>query len=67
MITSAKWMLRAAGVSADGPIGFVRSKAVLAVYAVTVRAFMDDESEDLSSTMATLDKALKRAGRVLGS
>ena len=67
MIKSAKWMLRAAGVSADGPIGFVRSKVVLAVYAVTVQAFMADESDDLSSTMATLDKALKRAGSVLGS
>lgn len=66
LLTSAKWMLRAAGIPADGPIGFIRAKAVLAIYAAAARAFMRDDSEDLASTMATLDKALKRAGGVLG-
>ncbi len=62
MLNSAKWMLRAAGVRAEGLSGAIRAKAVLAAYAAAVRAFFKDDSEDLSSTMAALDKALKRVG-----
>jgi hypothetical protein len=39
---------------------------LLAVYAVTVKEFIRDESEDLSVTMSVLDKNLKRAGRIFG-
>lgn len=63
MLSSAQWMLRAAGIGAEGPFGLLRAKAVLCVYAAALRAFDKDDSEDLASTMAALDKALKRAGR----
>lgn len=63
---SLKWMLRAAGISAEGPVGLVRVKALGFVYMAAVRAFMKDDSEDLATTMAALDKALKRASRALG-
>ena len=66
MLSSAKWMLRVSGIPADGPIGFLRAKALLAVYIVTVKEFIRDESEDLSMTMSVLDKNLKRAGRIFG-
>jgi len=62
---SLRWMLRAAGVPAEGPLGLLRTKALAAVYLATLRAFAADESEDLSDTMAALDKALKRAGGFL--
>ena len=66
LIGSVQWMLRAAGVPSDGALGAVRTAAVAAVYGQTLRAFMRDDSEDLATTMAALDKALKRAGRALG-
>lgn len=65
MTTSAKWMLRTAGIPADGPLGFVRAKALLGVYACAARAFFKDESEDLSGTMKALDQALKRVGGLI--
>lgn len=66
LLSSAKWMLRAAGVPAEGALGLARAGALAGVYGQTLRVFMKDESEDLSSTMAALDKALKRASRLLG-
>lgn len=66
MTSSLQWMLRSAGVPAEGPLGLVRTKALGLVYFTAVRAFMKDDSEDLASTMAALDKALKRASRMLG-
>lgn len=66
LLSSAKWMLRAAGVPAEGAFGVARAGALAGVYGQTLRAFMKDDSEDLSQTMATLDKSLKRAGRLLG-
>lgn len=62
---SLKWMLRAAGIPAEGPFGLLRAKALAVVYLAALRAFAADESEDLADTMAALDKALKRAGGVL--
>ncbi len=67
LMTSVGWMLRAAGAGAEGPLGFVRQHALALVYIAAVRAFFQDEADDLSTTMAALDKALKRAGRALGA
>ena len=66
LLSSFAWMLRAADIAVEGPLGLLRVQAMGGVYAATVRAFMRDDSEDLASTMAALDKALKRAGRFLG-
>lgn len=66
MTNSLQWMLRTADIPAEGAFGLVRTKALGLVYFATLRAFMEDDSEDLASTMAALDKALKRAGRALG-
>lgn len=66
LLSSLAWMLRSAGISVEGPLGFLRVQAMGGVYAATLRQFMRDDSEDLASTMATLDKALKRASRMLG-
>ncbi|HEX7390562.1 MAG TPA: TetR family transcriptional regulator [Acidiphilium sp.] len=59
------WMLEGAGVSARGVRGEIRRKGLLAVWAWTLRAWLRDESEDLSATMAALDKALARADRAV--
>ena len=58
---SMRWMLEAAGDPARGVRGTLRVHGLVAVWTWTLRAFERDESEDLSGTMAALDKALGRA------
>ncbi|CAG4904881.1 unnamed protein product [Acidocella sp. C78] len=60
-LASMGWMLEGAGVSAAGLRGALRKRGLLAVWAWTVRAWLRDDSEDLSATMAALDTALTRA------
>ncbi len=60
---SMAWMLEAAGISAQGGRGLLRTKGMVAVWLCTVRAWARDTSEDLSSTMKALDRALDRAER----
>jgi hypothetical protein len=61
--TSMAWMLEACGISAGGLRGLLRTKGLTAVWLYTARAWERDESTDLSSTMAALDRALARAER----
>lgn len=58
---SMAWMLEAAGVDTGGMRGAVRVAGLTVVYLNVVRHWMKDESEDLSRTMASLDKNLSRA------
>lgn len=60
---SMAWMLEAAGISAQGGRGLLRTKGMVAVWLCTVRAWARDTSEDLSATMKALDRALDRAER----
>ncbi len=65
---SMDWVAQAAGVETTGLMGRVRSAGLVAVWLQTVRAWDGDDSADLSTTMAALDKALDRAewlGRML--
>lgn len=61
---SMAWMLEAAGLEAAGPAGLLRVQGLTAVWLATLRAWEKDESEDLSATMAALDRALDQADRV---
>ncbi len=63
---SMAWMLEAAGSSASGFTGSLRADGLLGVWLWTVRAWRQDESADLSGTMAALDRALDRAEQAAG-
>jgi len=56
--------LEAAGLSASGLKGALRRKGLLAIYMAGLRAFANDESEDLAKTMAEVDKRLGQAARL---
>jgi len=58
---SMRWMLAAAGVPTAGLRGELRVRGLMAVWLWTIRAWRADESSDLSTTMAALDVALRRA------
>jgi hypothetical protein len=66
-VQSMGWMLEAAEISARGGRGALRARGLVAVWAWTIRAWLRDESEDLSTTMAALDAALTRADQVARS
>lgn len=58
--------LESAGVSTGGIAGALRTKALGLAYARTFRTFLNDDSADLSKTMAALDKALSGLDRLAG-
>ncbi len=61
---SMRWMLEAAGIKAVGPNGRLIVKGLAAVWLATLQVWQRDESEDMSRTMAALDKNLRRAERI---
>lgn len=66
MRRSLEWMLEGAGVDSWGPLRPLQIKGLGVIYLVALRAWLKDESEDLSATMAALDKALDRADQMVG-
>jgi AcrR family transcriptional regulator len=63
---SMRWMLEAAGIPTRGIHGELRVKGLLAVWLWTLRAWRADDGEDLGTTMAALDAALRRAEQAAG-
>lgn len=61
MRRSMACMLEAAGVPSDGISGALRQNGLLAVHYAVLNVFESDGSEDLSKTMADLDRHLKTA------
>jgi AcrR family transcriptional regulator len=60
---SMMWMLEAADIPTAGPQGQARAHGLGLVWMDTLRHWGKDESQDLSGTMAALDRALDRADR----
>jgi ubiquinone biosynthesis protein COQ9 len=58
---SMRWMLEAAGIPTRGVRGELRVNGLVATWLWTMRAWRTDETDDLSTTMAALDGALRRA------
>jgi hypothetical protein len=63
---SMRWLLDACGEQTAGIAGALRVRGLVAVWLWTVRAWRTDESADLSTTMAALDRALGQAERAAG-
>ena len=66
MLHSIAWMLEGAGISAQGIGGIMAVNLTAAAYAATMRVWLRDDSPDLASTMATLDRRLRGIERWLG-
>ncbi len=64
---SQAWMLRAAGISAEGLEGQARAAGLTAVYASVFRTWLDDDDPGQARTMAALDRRLRRGERTLKS
>ena len=62
---SMAWMLEAAGISSAGLKGRLRVKGLIAIWALTVRAWLADDSSDKAHAMAVLDRNLSRADSLI--
>ena len=62
-LRSMRWLLDAAGVPTGGLAGQLRAHGLLAIWLRGLRTWQTDESQDLSTTMATVDKGLDQALR----
>jgi AcrR family transcriptional regulator len=65
LAVSQAWMLRAAGIAAEGLEGRVRTVGLAAVYASVFRTWLGDDDPGLARTMAVLDRRLRRGERTL--
>lgn len=63
---SMRWMLEAGGIPATGLRGALRARVLSVAYLAAFRVFLEDDSADLTRTMAALDRALRRAEPLLG-
>jgi len=64
---SMAWMLEASGISAAGLLGRLRCKGLTAIWLATLPTWIADDSDDLATTMAALDRLLKRADGIIAT
>ena len=63
---SMRWMMEAANIPSSGVRGQLRIKGLALIYLAVLRTWFNDDSENMSRTMASLDRQLSRADRLLG-
>ena len=63
---SQRWMLEAAGISASGPVGALRTQGAALMFGRVLSVWVDDEEEGLDRSMAALDRGLASAERWAG-
>ncbi|MFP4098366.1 MAG: TetR family transcriptional regulator [Alphaproteobacteria bacterium] len=61
---SMSWVLESVGIGTSSVSGALKVAGLTGVYIKGLKVWMEDESPDLSKTMATLDKALKRSEEI---
>ena len=64
-LNSQRYMLAAAGISSEGPLGLLKLQGAAIVFANTLETWFDDDDPTLAKTMARLDRELRRGERVI--
>ncbi len=62
-LRSMRWLLDAADIPTSGLLGALRVHGLMALWLYALRAWEQDDSVDLSATMAAVDRGLDRAVR----
>jgi AcrR family transcriptional regulator len=65
VVTSMQWMLTAAGITSDGPMGAVRAQGLAVAWSRILRVWLDDEDPGLARTMTEIDRQLRSGERWL--
>lgn len=64
-LNSARYMLAAAGVPTEGPLGAVKLQGLVLAQANVMRVWFDDDDPTQARTMAELDRELSRGERFM--
>ena len=64
-LNSMRFMLAAAGIGTEGPLGGLKLQGAVLVYSNTMRTWFEDDDPTLARTMARLDRELRRGERVI--
>ncbi len=66
LLNSMAWTLEAAGIGSAGLGGRLRVKGLAVIYLSALRVWLGDDSPDLDTTLAHLDRRLRQAERLAG-
>lgn len=61
--SSMAWMLEAANLKSRGLKGLLQTQGLLVLYLLTLRTWLEDDTQDMGQTMVFLDKNLTRLER----
>ena len=64
-LNSHRFMLAAAGINTEGPLGRLKLQGVVIAFARTVEVWLDDDDPALARTMARLDKEIRNGERFM--
>lgn len=64
-LNSMRFMLEAAGIDSEGPVGAVKLQGLVLVWSRILRTWFRDDEPGLSQTMNQLDKELTRGGKLV--
>jgi len=64
-LNSMRFMLEAAGLDSEGPLGAVKLQGLVLAWGRVLDAWLEDDEPGLDRTMAVLDAELARGGRIL--
>lgn len=59
-LNSHRYMLAAAGIDTEGPLGRIKIQGTVVAFARTVEVWLDDDDPALARTMARLDREIRR-------
>jgi AcrR family transcriptional regulator len=62
VVNSMRFMLEAAGIDSEGPVGALKLQGLAIAWARVLRVWFRDDDPGLASTMAALDRELTRGG-----
>ena len=64
-LNSMRFMLEAAGIDSEGPVGTVKLQGLVILWTRILRSWFRDDDPGLAPTMALLDKELTRGGKIV--
>jgi AcrR family transcriptional regulator len=65
MVNSMRFMLEAAGIDSEGPVGTLKLQGLALAWNRILDTFFEDDDPGLSATMAALDRELTRGDRLV--
>lgn len=65
-MNSMRFMLETAGIDTEGPLGALKLQGLVLAWTQVLDVWFKDDRPGLDATMAALDKALERGGKMVG-